>query len=197
MKEIWKTAVVDGVENARYKVSSLGRVICLNWCNTGKPRLCRLTNSGGYLQVSIDGVHKRVHRIVAEVFLPNPEGKPEVDHIDTNPNNNCVWNLRWVTRSENNNNSLTRKHMSENAPWLGKLGTDNPFSIAIVQLSKDGKFIRKWGSGGEAERELGILHTSICNCLKGWSKSAGGFKWVYYSDWIKRRKKPQEIKPLF
>ena len=55
---------------------------------------------------------KYVHRIVAELFIPNPDNKPEIDHIDTNKINNRVDNLRWVTRKENLNNEITLKHFS-------------------------------------------------------------------------------------
>lgn len=51
-----------------------------------------------------------VHRMVAILFIPNPENKPFVDHIDTNKHNNTLENLRWVTAKENNNNPLTREN---------------------------------------------------------------------------------------
>ena len=211
MKEIWKTAVVDGVENPRYKVSSHGRIICLKWGRTGKPRICRLSfNSYGYLQVGIDRVLKMVHRIVAETFIPNPEHKPFIDHINTIKTDNVVLladdgktilytNLRWVTHKENDNNPLTRKHKSENHAkhWFGKLGDEHPSSISIVQLTLNGKFIKKWACGYEVQRELGIYQSSIVKCCRGEYKSAGGFKWMYYSDLVKKSKKPSDIKPLF
>ena len=52
-------------------------------------------------------------------------------------------------------------------------------SIPILQFAKDGTFIKEWPSACEAERQLGILQSSICNCLKGYSKSAGGYVWRY------------------
>ena len=54
-----------------------------------------------------------VHRAVAELFIPNPENKSYVDHINTDRLDNRAENLRWVTQKENCNNSLSRKHMSE------------------------------------------------------------------------------------
>ena len=207
MREYWRTVIIDGVENPRYKVSNLGKVKCLDWNRTGKERICKLSDNGnGYLTVKIDGVTKYTHRLVATAFLPHPDpDKNCIDHANTNKADNVVIlaadgqtvidsNLRWVTYSENNRNPITRKHMSENAAMLGKFGAEHHNSISIIQLSKDGQFIRKWSAAREVERELGINHRHIGQCCRGKLKSAGGFKWVYASDY---QKHISDIKPLF
>ena len=197
MNEVWKTAVVDGVEHPMYKVSSFGRIICLNWGRTGKPRMCGLgKTSAGYLSLRIDGVCKLVHRIVAETFISNPEDKPCIDHINTIRTDNRVDNLRWCTYEENNNNPMTKKRLSENArkPSLGKFGAEHHRSIQIVQLTLDGQFIKKWSCAREVYRELGINHSNIASCCRGrYYKSVGGYRWMYYDDWLKLRR----TKPLF
>lgn len=54
---------------------------------------------------------EKVYRVIAQLFVPNPENKPEVDHIDTNRNNNRADNLRWVTHKENMNNPITLQRL--------------------------------------------------------------------------------------
>ena len=111
--EIWKDVV--GYEGL-YQVSNMGRVKSLNY---GRERILKASDNGsGYLYVALckKGKYKNflVHRLVAMVFISNPENKPCIDHIDTNKRNNKVENLRWVTHEENMNNSLSKKHVSEN-----------------------------------------------------------------------------------
>ena len=208
MKEFWRTVVIDGVEHPRYQVSNMGMVKCLDWRYAGKERICKLNDNGnGYLMVCIDGVTKYVHRLVAEAFIPNPEGKPCIDHRNTKKTENVVLlddndgktildsNLRWVTYKENQNNPLTKKRLKDNAYYRGKCGYEHNTSKQIVQLNLDGSFIKKWSCAYEVTRKLGFSHNNICTCLRGKTKTAGGFRWIYASDY--QRKSISEIKPLF
>lgn len=92
--EVWKR-----VEESDYEISSLGR-----FRRIGQRRLIQGSIYEGYIHVQINGITKRVHQLVAQAFVPNPEGKSLVDHIDGNRANNHADNLRWVTPKENSNN---------------------------------------------------------------------------------------------
>lgn len=109
--EIWKD--IPGYEG-RYKVSNIGRVKRLFLHGEPCPRLLQImagTYCKGYLTVGLnDGEKTRsfgIHRLVALAFIPNPENKPQPNHIDHNKSNNHVSNLEWVTGSRNIEHSWT------------------------------------------------------------------------------------------
>lgn len=93
--EVWKE--IHGY-NERYEVSNYGRVRSNDMIING-----------------------RLHRLVAAAFVPNPENKPCVDHIDGDRANNHADNLRWSTRKQNANNPITRKRVA-----VSKIGERNP-----------------------------------------------------------------------
>lgn len=190
--EIWKPVV--GYEGL-YEVSNLGNVRSLNYRRTNTIKTLSLSLSkDGYIKVHLwkncKGKVLAVHRLVAEAFVPNPDNKPEIDHINTDKTNNTVWlnedgsvnyektNLRWVTKKENMNNPLTIKDLSKI-----RIGNENAKSIyrAILQYTKDGKLIKEWASMNSAARELKINKTGIYSCCNGKNrcKSYGGYVWRY------------------
>ena len=154
IKEIWKTAIYDGETYESFEVSNLGRVKSLNYKRTGKAELMNPSeDKGGYLVVHLrkNGEDKtcKVHRLIAETFLPNPENKPTVDHIDRNKLNNFVGNLRWADiELQNNNRDLST------------------ISKPVLQYTLDGEFIREWESTRECGRN-GFCQSAVSECCNG------------------------------
>lgn len=108
--EIWK--IIDGTDG-RYSISTLGRVMA-NWSDVPRRNSAKRVrvektaalkpylHTTGYWRINLGrGNSRYVHRLVATAFVPNPDNKPFVDHIDGDRTNNCPKNLRWVTGKEN------------------------------------------------------------------------------------------------
>lgn len=158
---------VEGYEGL-YKVSSEGIVYSFNRYN-GKPMaLC--TNTHGYYEINLCKnkvcTKHRIHRIVAQAFVPNPNNLPMVNHIDGDKTNNNADNLEWVSAKDN------IIHSYENLL--------NTKQKAVEQVdTNSNNVIGLYRSTMEAERKTGVAHNSIVQVCKGKRKSAGGFAWRY------------------
>ena len=105
---------VDILNFDNYQIFEDGRV----WSKKMRKYLKPFKDSRGYLFVYIKDnngkyYNKRIHRLIAEAFIPNPDNKPYIDHINTDKTDNRIKNLRWATMSENNNNPITKKKISD------------------------------------------------------------------------------------
>ena len=194
--EQWRTAIYDDVVyEGLYKVSNLGRILSLNYRNTGKADLMTpWENTYGYLQVGLWKNEERktcyVHRLVAETFLENPENKPCINHkIEGDEGkkiNMVIFNedgtvdeekstIEWVTYEENINYETRNERVS-------KALTNGKKSKKVLQLSLDGEFIREWPSTQECERN-GFYHGAVAECCRGERKTYKGFLWMYAEDY--------------
>ena len=168
--EIWKPVVgYDGL----YEVSNLGRVKSLPRKNAKGGLKSPKETKWGYLMCQLwkDGKVKNhsVHRLVADAFIPNPEGKQTVNHIDCNKHNNRVDNLEWATQSENVRHSVR----------LGHYETSGARCKPVIQREKHGYFENRFKSIQEAARITCVPQQNISKCCQGKLKSAGGYFWRY------------------
>lgn len=162
MKEIWKT--IEGFEN--YEVSTEGEV---RNKNTGRV-LKQWLNENGYFQVvlCLNGKKtvKRVHRLVAEAFIPNPDNNPQVNHIDEDKTDNLVENLNWMTAKENSNYGTSTQRQAEN------------ISKPIIAIYRDNTY-EEFPSATIAAKELGLWQQNIVKVLKGKRNKTGGLRFRY------------------
>lgn len=186
--EIWKN--IEGYEG-RYQISSHGRVKSLERIANhigGSRKVCerimkstRAGSKGKYRGVHLyknrQPAQFLIHRLVARAFIPNPNNKSEVNHIDGNPSNNHVSNLEWCSPAENNQHAY--KMGLKSPPNKDRLGAHNHSSKAVLQCSLQGDVIREFGGTREAHRITGIHFSSINQCARGIRKTAGGFIWKY------------------
>jgi hypothetical protein len=155
--EEWKDIPCEIVEGIKgYKISNCGRV------KNHKGKISEGSNhESGYLWVSISPKQYLLHRLVAKVFIPNPENKEQVNHKDGNKLNSKVDNLEWMTNSENS------QHAHDN-----KL---HPNTKSIIQYDLNMNKINEFKSQLDASRQLNISDSSIRKCCYYKQKMAGGF----------------------
>ena len=149
-----------------------------------------LNHRWGYYYVSLKTEkgkkHFKLHRLIAEAFIPNPDNKPCVDHINGITTDNRIENLRWCTQQENMNNPIAKKRRAETMKGKRaseetrlKMRRSSSKKKSVIQYTKDYVFVAEYESAKEAERQTGIWQSNISLCCKGKVKSAGGFIWRY------------------
>lgn len=159
MKEVWKP--IKGYEKL-YLISNNGRVKSL------RKNIIRKTNTDGSGYLKVELYNKsfktlKIHRLVAEAFVPNPLNKNEVNHKDGNILNNNYQNLEWVTSKENSIHRI----------YVLKKNYLNPCKpILCVELNK------KFPSIGEASRFINCKSSSISEVLNNRNRKSGGYHWI-------------------
>jgi hypothetical protein len=158
MQEIWKDiAGYDG----KYQVSNFGNVRTNDFRGKGISRLLKLpVSSIGYKVVNLNGKTVLVHRLVAEAFIPNPEGLPCINHIDEIKDNNCADNLEWCDYSYNLN------YNGHNA------------CKKIMAVKEDGT-VEHYESLKDASDALGITSSAISMALHKKKPKVSGRVWFF------------------
>lgn len=182
MNEIWKDIIDDF-----HQVSNYGRVRCLDHYTLDsigrlqfrKGKIMKLkSDKDGYLTIALGETSYRVHRLVAEAFIPNPYNLPQINHKDENKANNRVENLEWCTAKYNCNYSGLVERRKRNIDFKS---IAKQHEKGIIQYSINGDYIKEYDSIKSASIELGIDKSTIVHHLKGTrhKTNAGGFVFKY------------------
>ena len=156
-----------------YLITSDGKIIN---GETGY-ELKQLVNRAGYyyVQFTINGKHysRNVHRLIAEAFIPNPEHKPYINHIDGNRKNNAIENLEWCTAKENTD------HAAKVLRTLTQYQKYNEnHSIPVQGTYPDGSKTAVYPSMSAASKAFGIKKASMINHIHGRRKTCAGAVWT-------------------
>ena len=156
MNEIFRD--IPGYEGV-YQVSNLGHVKALNYRHTGKGKILSLNKVGdGYYapHLCFNGKdeHPGVHILVAKAFIPNPENKPTVNHMDEDKSNNKVSNLEWATYKEQANHGTREQRRQEKI-------------FKKVACYKNGKLLKTYNSIIEIAND-GFRPNSVCCACRGY-----------------------------
>lgn len=182
--EIWKD--IEGF-NGKFAISNKGRVLskardvsnCTGTIHKKDYILKQRTDYKGYMRIDLGNKKMlAVHRLVAKAFIPNPEGKPQVNHIDGDKTNNNVENLEWCTNQENQLHAV-RMGLNDHS----KYDSGKPKRKVLQIDMKTNEVIKIFNSISEAAKAVGQKNPSnIGGVCRGERKSVGGYFWKYESE---------------
>ena len=135
----------------------------------------------GYIRVGIyhNGKSKQlfIHRLLAETFIPNPENKKDVNHINGIKSDFSLENLEWNTRSENMKHSY--KELWNKWIWLWIFWKEHNCSKKVNQYTLHWGFIKTWDCMKDIQRELNIVSQNISKVCRWKQKTAWWYIWKY------------------
>lgn len=178
--------------NGKYQINYLGEVLSIHKHCDKKRRLyhttkrylkhqtCKFKHTDFQYKFVIlqkDGIRatKYIHSLLAEAFIPNPENKPSVYHIDGNTLNNNIDNLKWCSFSEFREITEKQRQTAKRnfAPYVGAGKKE------INQYELDGTFVRHYNSLAEAHKLTGVNIGHLSEVLNGIRKTTGGYHWKF------------------
>lgn len=179
MKEFFKIKSRFG-KFSNYKISREGEILCWDYKNSGITGIiAQSLHTDGYPMVNLTDDTRirhtiKVHTLVADTFIPNPNGFSDINHIDENKTNNQVENLEWCTRGYNN-------EYNGKAIKIGLKLRNNSRSIPIEALNSEGQVLYSFPSIMEASRWLSEHRRADSNIISGIKKHQKryGYYWRY------------------
>lgn len=165
-----------------YQISNYGRVKSFH-----KNIILKASKNGEYRYIVVlcknaKKYTKKVHRLVAESFIPNPENKPEINHINPVTKDLCdnrICNLEWATSKENTQWSIK---LGNNKKPPIHWGSNNPSSTSVNQYDLDGNYIKTWGCIADICRFYNVDRHMITACCRHRLESYIGYIWEYCNE---------------
>lgn len=172
MSATWR--VIDGFDG--YAVSDSGLVM-----NTRTGKALKPKSAGkGYQQVCLPGgSYRYVHRLVAQAFIANEAGLPQVNHLDGNKHNNAAANLEWCSAAQNLKHAYATGLLDGSACKKPVRGARHPASRPVCMESETGHISITFASITAASQEMGIDYSTVHGAVHGKFKQAGGWRFGF------------------